>query len=130
MGHLTFFDLCNLLISKNCITSVTSVELGTKDWAGKKVTILYSKFFIVKSSGIIQFFYLHFTWLCGSWNDQKLLKKLPFWRNDSWFSSEVSKSTSVKYPWNDAFSGMTKIDFDPYCPIIVIVLTKCSLYWI
>ena len=33
----------------------------TKDWAGKKVTILYSKVLIVKSSGIIQFFYLHFT---------------------------------------------------------------------
>ena len=46
------------------------------------------------------------------------------------FSSEVSKNTSVKYPWNDAFSGITKIDFYPYCLIIVVVLTKCSLYCI
>ena len=26
-----------------------------------------SKFLLVKSSEIISFFYLHFTWLCGSW---------------------------------------------------------------
>ena len=44
----------------------------------------------------------------------------PFWKCDSRFSSEVSKLTSVLYPWNDAFSGMKKrilpsdyaIDFD------------------
>ena len=84
----------------------------------------------MKSSGIIKVFHMHFSWLCGSWNNHRLLKKLSFWRNYSRFSSEVSKLTSVKYPWNDAFSSMTKIDFYPYCPIIVIVLTKFSLYFI
>ena len=29
---------------------------------------------MVKSSETILFFYLHFTWLCGSWNQQRILK--------------------------------------------------------
>ena len=40
----------------------------------------------------------------------------------------MSKLTSVLYPWNDAFSGMKKNDFLKYCPLIVILLTKCRLY--
>ena len=32
-----------------------------KDWAGKKVTILKSKFLMVKSSELFKSFYLHFT---------------------------------------------------------------------
>ncbi len=75
-------------------------------------------------------FYLHFTWLCGSWNHQRLFEKQTFWRNDSWFPLEVSKLTSVKYPWNQAFSGMKKNYFHQYCPILVIALTKCRLYCI
>ena len=38
---------------------------GPKDWAVKKVTIPNSTSLMVKSSEIILFFYLHFTWLCG-----------------------------------------------------------------
>ena len=41
------------------------------------------------------FFYLHFTWLYGSWHLQRILKKYPFWKYDSCFSSEVLKLTSV-----------------------------------
>ena len=37
--------------------------LGFKDWAVKKVTIPNSTSLMVKSSEIILFFYLHFTWL-------------------------------------------------------------------
>ena len=48
---------------------------GAKDWAGKKVTILYSTLLMVKSSEIIWFFNLHFTWLCGSWNHKKNFEK-------------------------------------------------------
>ena len=57
-------------------------------------------------------------------------KKQPFWKYDGWFSSEESKPTSVKYPWNHTFSGMTKIDFHQYCPTIFISLTKCSQYFL
>ena len=70
---------------------------------------------------MILFFHLHFTWLNGSWYQQRILKKLSFWKYESWFSSEVSKLTSAIYPWNNTFSGMKKmilnnnnvIDFDP-----------------
>ena len=44
----------------------------------------------------ILFLYLHFTWLYGSWNHQRILKKHPFWKYDSWFSSEVSKLALVR----------------------------------
>ena len=46
-----------------------------KDWGPKKVTIYFPIFYLVKSSENILFFYLHFTWLCGSWNYQRILKK-------------------------------------------------------
>ena len=36
------------------------VVSGSKDWAGKKVTIPNSTFLIVKSSEMILFFYMHF----------------------------------------------------------------------
>ena len=74
----------------------------------KKDTRLNQVFYLIKSSGIIFIFYLDFTWLYGSWHHQRILKKYPFWKHDSSFSSEVSKLTSVFYPWNDAFSGMKK----------------------
>ena len=64
---------------------------------------------MVYSSEIILFLYLHFIWLYGSWNHQKILKKDSFWKCDGWFSSEVSKPSSVKYPWNHTFSGTTLI---------------------
>jgi hypothetical protein len=79
-----------------------------KDWRLKKKTKVYSWFWIEKISEIILFFYLHFPWLYEPWQQQRILKKYPFWKHDSWFSSEVSKLTSVFYPWNDAFSGIQK----------------------
>ena len=42
------------------------------------------------------FFYLHFTWLYGSWHPQRILKKYPFWKYASWFFSEVSNLTLVR----------------------------------
>ena len=47
----------------------------SKDWPGKKVTILWLKFLIVKSWELYKSFYLHFTWLCGSWNQQRIFEK-------------------------------------------------------
>ena len=41
----------------------------------KRWTIYFPLLYLVKSSENILFFYLHFTWLCGSWNHQKVLKK-------------------------------------------------------
>ena len=31
-----------------------------------------------------------------------------FWKYESWFCSEVSKTHFTKYPWNHAFAGMKK----------------------
>ena len=62
------------------------------------------------------FSYLNFTWLYGSWHHQRILKKYPFWKHDSRFSSEVSKPTSVKW----CFFRHEKID----------ILTKiCHSFW-
>ena len=66
-------------------------------WFSIKVTTLNSNFLMVYSSENILFLYLHFTWLYGSWNHQRILKKHPFWKYDSWFSSELWKPSSVKY---------------------------------
>ena len=65
-------------------------------WFSSKVTTLYSNFLMVYSSENISYLYLHFTWLYGSWNHQRILKKHPFWKYDSWFSSEVSKLALVR----------------------------------
>jgi hypothetical protein len=43
-------------------------------------------------------------------------KNSHFKKNDSWFSSEISKFISVKYPWNDAFWGIEIFYFHQYCP--------------
>ena len=60
---------------------------------------------------MILFFYLHFTWLCASWKLQRIFEKQSFLKHESWFPSEVSRITSANYPWNDAFSGITKFDY-------------------
>ena len=65
------------------------------DSCAKNMTQVNWKFLLVKSSE--RSFYLHLIWLCGSWFHQRILKKLPSWKYNSWFSSEVSKLTSV---WN------------------------------
>ena len=56
------------------------IHVTSKDWPGKKVTIYFPIFYLVKTSENILFFYLHFTWLCSSWNYQRILKKWPFWK--------------------------------------------------
>ena len=65
-------------------------------WFSSKVTTLNSIFLIVYSSENTLFLYLHFTWLYGSWNHPIILKTHPFWKYDSWFSSDVSKLASVR----------------------------------
>ena len=52
-----------------------ALKMDHKDWPAKKVTIYFPIFYLVKSSENTLFFYLHFTWLCGSWNHQRVLKK-------------------------------------------------------
>ena len=44
----------------------------------------------------------------------KNLEKIAFWKHKSWFPSKVAKLTSAKKPWNDAYSGMKKEDFNQY----------------
>ena len=65
-------------------------------WFSIKVTTLNSSFLMVYSSENTLFLYLHFTWLHGSWNHQRIWKKHPFWKYDSWFSSERSKLALVR----------------------------------
>ena len=60
------------------------------------VTKVISKNVLVKSSEKTLFFYLYFTWLCGSWKLKRILKNKPFWKYDSWFPSEESNFTSVR----------------------------------
>ena len=103
------------------------VYLKRLDLWHKNNTNFNSIFCLIKSSKLILFFYLHFTWISGSWHHQRILKKWPFWKNDSWFSSKESKLTSVKYPWNYAFSCMENYIFIIIAPLVVIVLTKCDL---
>lgn len=83
----------------------------TKDWRLKKETKVNPLFLSEKKWELTLSFYLHFPWLYGPWKQQRVLKKYPFWKHDSWFSSEVSKLTSVFYPRNDAFSDMKKSYF-------------------
>ena len=80
-----------------------------KDWPGKKVTILQSRFLMVKSSELFESFYLHINWLCGSCNHQRFFENYSFWRCDSWFSFRGVKLNSVKYSWNHAFSGIKRM---------------------
>ena len=58
-------------------------------------TNLNSIFCLLKGQKLILFLYLHFTWLCGSWHHQRILKKYPFWKCESCFPSEASKFTLV-----------------------------------
>ena len=41
----------------------------------KTIQISIQFFCLIKSSILILFFYLHFTWLCGSWHHKRILKK-------------------------------------------------------
>ena len=65
-------------------------------WFSIKVTTLSSNSLMVYSSENILFLHLHFIWLYGSWNHQRILKKHSFWKYDSWFSSERSKLALVR----------------------------------
>ena len=85
---------------KMALYSMLNSPLLIKDWEGKKVTIPNSTFLIVKSSDMILFFYLHFTWLCGHEIIKEFLKNINFWKYDNCFSSEVSKLTSVRNKLN------------------------------
>ena len=62
MKKIHYLTMILYLNYKNNIYKVENEnERDGKDWVGKKVTILYQNVLIVKSSGIIQFCYLHFT---------------------------------------------------------------------
>ena len=64
------------------------------------VTKVYLQKLLVKSSQIVLFFYLHFTWICVSWLTKEFWKNIHSWKCDSWFSSEVSKLTSLRNKFN------------------------------
>ena len=61
-------------------------------WFSIKVKTLNLNFVMVYSSENSLFLYLHFS----SWNHKRILKNYPFWKCNSWFSSEVSKLASVR----------------------------------
>ena len=60
-----------------------------------KEKMYIQNFYWWKVQNLFLYFHLHVTWLYGSWYHQKNLEKKAFWKYDSWFSSEVSKITSV-----------------------------------
>ena len=64
-------------------------------WKRQSISLFFSN---EKFKKQILFFYLHFTWLCGSWKFQRILKKYWFWKCESWFPFEVAKLTSANYP--------------------------------
>ena len=99
-----------------------------KLWSVKKETDLNSIFCLIKSSEIDFIFLPAFYLIMFLMTSSKNFEKIAILKNDSLFSSEVSKLTSVKYPWIDAFSGMKFTILTNIAPLIVIVLTKCSLY--
>ena len=86
----------HLVFQGRIIWDIDVVNILPKVWFSINVTTLNSNYLMVYSSGNILFLYLHFTWLYGSWNHQRILKKHPFWKYDRWFSSEVSKVASVR----------------------------------
>ena len=111
-GYL-FSDMAHfaaIFLRKNKSTS----EINS-DW--KRIRQKYYQFFINEKFQKVSFVYLYFTYLCASWSHQRILKKYPFLKCDSWFPTGVSKFTSVKYPWKDTFSGMFFfVFFHQYCP--------------
>ena len=54
-------------------------------WIHLNVTKVISKIYGWKVQKLCLFFYLHFTWLYGSWHPQRILKKYPFWKYASCF---------------------------------------------
>ena len=58
-----------------------------------------------------------------SWDQQRILKKEPIWKYDSWFPYDGEKLTSVKHHWN---YGRSEIVLYQYGSLIVFVLIKCS----
>ena len=82
----------------------------------KKETKLNQVFCLIKVQKSFSFSYLNFTWFYGSWHHKRILNKYPFWKHGSWFSSEVSKLTSVFYPQNYAFSGIKNKYFNQNMP--------------
>ena len=55
---------------------------------------------MVKSSEMILFLYLHFSWLYGHKIIKEFWKNIHFWKYDNCFSSDVSKLTSVRNELN------------------------------
>ena len=51
-----------------------------------------TKILLVKNQKSFLFFYLHFPWLYGPWKLQRILKKLLFWKYDSWFPKSCQNS--------------------------------------
>ena len=81
-----------------CYFDLRYVFWGHNDSVGRGSAV--SRFLMVKSSEMILFFYLHFTWLCGHEIIKEFLKNINFWKYDNCFSSELSKLTSVRNKLN------------------------------
>jgi hypothetical protein len=92
----------------------------------KTIQISIQFFCLIKSSILILFFYLHFTWLCGSWHHKRILKNQPFWKYESCFPSEVWKLTSVRKKHNLPL----KIHWSKHCLLDVLWSQKISSKYI
>ena len=72
------------------------------------------------------FFYLHFIWLPGWWHHKRILKKKHFENMTAGFLQRCQNSLW----WITPEMILYKINFHKYCPLIVIVLAKCTLHCI
>ena len=96
----------------------SNIEMFFKAVCNKAVSYFYQCSLLMKNWWIfclIHFKSLYFL-ICilPNYVPHEITKE--FWKNDSWFPSEVLKLTLVRYPWNDAFSRMTFFYFHQYCP--------------
>ena len=84
-----------------------------------KVHKIDNDFCLVKSS---KNFYLNFIWLYSSRHPERIFWKYPFWKYNSWFSSEVSKPTSANslMPFNSYYFHLMSVLY---------LISRQSDYW-
>ena len=104
------------LFSLFTISTLLLLYLLLIDPCTKNMTQVNWNFLLMKSSKKYSIFLPAFYPIMLLMISPKNFEKIAILKIWRLFSSELSKLTSANYPWNKAFSGMTKIDFHQYCP--------------
>ena len=85
-------------------------------WFSIKVTTLNSNFLMVYSSENILFLYLHFTWLYGLWNHQRILKNIHFENMIAGFLQRCQNPVRWNTPEIIHFQAWQKLIFTNIAP--------------